>query len=35
MPSLFITGTDTNVGKTVVTRAIIQTLTKHSFPVIG
>ncbi|HDZ6712823.1 TPA: dethiobiotin synthase [Mannheimia haemolytica] len=34
MPSLFITGTDTNVGKTVVTRAIIQTLTKHSFPVI-
>lgn len=35
MPSLFITGTDTNVGKTIVTRAIIQTLTEHHYPVIG
>lgn len=35
MPSLFITGTDTNVGKTVVTRAIIQTLTEHNFSVVG
>lgn len=35
MPSLFITGTDTNVGKTVITRAIIQTLTEHNFPVVG
>lgn len=35
MPSLFITGTDTNVGKTIVTRAIIQMLTEHQFPVVG
>lgn len=35
MPSLFITGTDTNVGKTVVTRAIIQTLAEHHYPVVG
>lgn len=35
MPSLFITGTDTSVGKTVVTRAIIQTLAGHNFPVVG
>lgn len=35
MPSIFITGTDTGVGKTVVTRAIIQTLAENNFPVIG
>lgn len=35
MPLLFITGTDTNVGKTIVTRAIIQTLSEHLFPIVG
>lgn len=35
MPSLFIAGTDTNVGKTIVTRAIIQSLTEHNLPVVG
>ncbi|WGE89938.1 dethiobiotin synthase [Actinobacillus arthritidis] len=35
MPSLFITGTDTNVGKTTVTRAILQTLTLHNIPAVG
>ena len=35
MPSLFITGTDTNVGKTTVTRAILQTLTQHDCQAVG
>lgn len=35
MPSLFITGTDTNVGKTIVTRSIMQILIKHRIPVVG
>ncbi|ANF70499.1 dethiobiotin synthase [[Haemophilus] ducreyi] len=35
MPSLFITGTDTNVGKTIVTRAILQVLAQHNFSVVG
>lgn len=35
MPSLFITGTDTNVGKTTATRAILQTLTLHHVQAVG
>lgn len=35
MPSLFITGTDTNVGKTIVTRAIMQVLAKYDIPIVG
>ncbi|WGE76229.1 dethiobiotin synthase [Actinobacillus equuli] len=35
MPSLFITGTDTNVGKTIVTRAILQTLAANQFVAVG
>lgn len=34
MPSLFITGTDTNVGKTIVTRALLQTLAQYDVPVV-
>ena len=30
MPSLFITGTDTDVGKTIVTRALLQVLTANN-----
>lgn len=30
MPSLFITGTDTDVGKTIVTRALLQVLTTNN-----
>lgn len=35
MPSLFITGTDTNVGKTIVTRALLQTIAQYEIPVVG
>lgn len=35
MPNLFITGTDTNVGKTIITRALLQTLTQYDIPIIG
>lgn len=35
MPCLFIAGTDTNVGKTIVTRALLQTLTQYDIPVVG
>lgn len=35
MPALFIAGTDTNVGKTIVTRALLQTLKQHDVPVMG
>lgn len=35
MSSLFITGTDTNVGKTIVTRALLQTLSKYEISVVG
>lgn len=35
MPSLFITGTDTDVGKTIVTRALLQTLEQHGLPIVG
>lgn len=35
MPALFITGTDTNVGKTIVTRAILQTLCANQFTAVG
>lgn len=35
MPALFITGTDTNVGKTIVTRALLQTLSKYEISVVG
>lgn len=34
MASLFITGTDTNVGKTMITRAFLQLLAKHDIPVV-
>ena len=35
MSSFFVTGTDTNVGKTVVSRAIIQALQKAGVQVVG
>lgn len=35
MPSLFIAGTDTNVGKTIITRALLQTLTAHQLTAVG
>lgn len=35
MSALFIAGTDTNVGKTIVTRALLQTLSKYEIPVVG
>lgn len=35
MSSLFIAGTDTNVGKTIVTRALLQTLSKYEISVVG
>ncbi|QIW16343.1 dethiobiotin synthase [Pasteurellaceae bacterium RH1A] len=35
MAALFITGTDTNVGKTIVTRAILQLLNQYEVPVMG
>jgi len=35
MSSFFITGTDTNVGKTIVTRAIMQALQKVGIQVVG
>ncbi|WP_439328390.1 dethiobiotin synthase [Lonepinella sp. BR2357] len=35
MSSFFVTGTDTNVGKTVATRAIIQALQEHHVEVVG
>lgn len=35
MASLFIAGTDTNVGKTIVTRALLQTLSQYEIPIVG
>lgn len=35
MSVLFITGTDTSVGKTIVTRAILQLLTDYDIPAVG
>lgn len=35
MANLFITGTDTDVGKTIVTRALLQTLAQYEIPIIG
>ncbi|WP_301098415.1 dethiobiotin synthase [Otariodibacter sp.] len=35
MPALFITGTDTSVGKTIITRALLQTLAQYDIPVVG
>lgn len=35
MSCLFITGTDTNVGKTIVTRALLQTISKYEIPIVG
>lgn len=35
MSCIFITGTDTNVGKTIVTRALLQTLSQHGLPIVG
>ena len=35
MSSFFVTGTDTNVGKTVVSRAIMQALQKAGVQVVG
>ncbi len=35
MSTLFITGTDTDVGKTIITRALLQVLTHHEIPVVG
>lgn len=35
MPALFIAGTDTNVGKTIVTRALLQTLSQYDISVVG
>lgn len=35
MPALFIAGTDTNVGKTIVTRALLQILSQYEIPVVG
>ncbi len=34
MPSLFITGTDTDVGKTIVTRTLLQILEQHNISAI-
>lgn len=34
MPSLFITSTDNHVGKTVVIRALLQTLAQHNIPIV-
>ena len=35
MAILFIAGTDTNVGKTIVTRALLQTLSKYEISITG
>lgn len=35
MSCLFITGTDTNVGKTIVTRALLQLLSQYNIPIVG
>lgn len=35
MATLFVAGTDTNVGKTIVTRAILQVLNQYEIPVVG
>ena len=35
MACLFITGTDTNVGKTIVTRALLQVLAQYGIPIVG
>lgn len=35
MANLFITGTDTNVGKTIVTRALLQILAQYDIPIVG
>lgn len=35
MPALFITGTDTEVGKTIATRTILHILTQHNINAIG
>ncbi|MGX2969966.1 dethiobiotin synthase [Ursidibacter sp. B-7004-1] len=35
MPALFIAGTDTNVGKTIVTRALLQTISQYEIPIVG
>ncbi|MDO9811071.1 dethiobiotin synthase [Glaesserella parasuis] len=35
MSCLFIAGTDTNVGKTIVTRALLQTISKYEIPIVG
>lgn len=35
MTCLFISGTDTNVGKTIVTRALLQLLSQHDVPIVG
>lgn len=35
MTCLFISGTDTNVGKTIVTRALLQLLSQHNVPIVG
>lgn len=35
MAILFIAGTDTNVGKTIVTRALLQTLSKYEIQITG
>lgn len=35
MSCLFITGTDTSVGKTIVTRTLLQLLTKYNIPIVG
>lgn len=35
MACLFITGTDTNVGKTIITRGLLQLLSKYNIPIVG
>ncbi|MDH2998781.1 dethiobiotin synthase [Pasteurellaceae bacterium LFhippo2] len=35
MSCLFITGTDTNVGKTIVTRALLQTISQYGINIVG
>lgn len=35
MACLFIAGTDTNVGKTIITRALLQTISQYEIPIIG
>lgn len=35
MTTLFITGTDTDVGKTIVTRALLQVLDQYHIPIVG